>query len=95
MHSKAVAWLKASGAVRVWGEPPSAPFLSGGQHQAGTCRMGHDPSTSVVNVDGRVHEAQNVFVADGSVHVTNGGFNPFLTIMAMAHRTTMGIAKRW
>jgi choline dehydrogenase-like flavoprotein len=95
LHSKATAWLNASGAVRVWGEPPKLPFLSGGQHQAGTCRMGHDPAASVVDVDCRVHEAQNVFIADGSVHVTNGGFNPFLTIMAMAHRTATGIAMHW
>lgn len=95
LHGKAVEWLKASGAVKVWGEAPKQAFLSGGQHQAGTCRMGHDPATSAVNADGRVHEAQNVFVADGSVHVTNGGFNPFLTIMATAHRTATGIAKRW
>ena len=59
--------------------------LSGGQHQAGTCRMGNDPKTSVTNRYGQVHEIDNLFVADGSLHVTNGGFNPSLTIMALGY----------
>jgi choline dehydrogenase-like flavoprotein len=49
--------------------------------------MGNDPSSSVVNAHCQVHDADNVFVADGSVLVTNGGFNPVLTIMALAFRT--------
>ena len=59
--------------------------LSGGQHQAGTCRMGNDPKTSVTNRFGQVHEIDNLFIADASLHVTNGGFNPVLTIMALAY----------
>lgn len=94
LHDKAIAWLRASGAVEVWGEPPQVPFLSGGQHQAGTCRMGDDPATSVVDPDCRVHGTDNLYIADGSVHVTNGGFNPFLTIMALAYRTAETIARR-
>ena len=95
LHGKAVEWVKASGAVQVWHEPPSVPGLSGGQHQAGTCRMGDDPATSVVDRNCKVHGVDNLFIADGSVHVTNGGFNPFLTIMANAHRTAEGIARTW
>jgi choline dehydrogenase-like flavoprotein len=87
-------WLQASGAIRVWGEPPGL-YLSGGQHQAGTCRMGDDPHTSVVDSWGRVHGHDNLFVADGSVHVTNGGFNPVLTILALAFRTAEHIAQSW
>jgi len=78
----------------VWGGGHGL-YLSGGQHQAGTCRMGVDPKTSVVDTRGRVHGHGNVFVADGSVHVTNGGFNPVLTIMATAWRTAEGIVKGW
>ena len=59
--------------------------VSAGQHQAGTCRMGNDPHSSVVNRDCQLHDVDNVFVIDGSVHVTNGGFNPVLTIMAIAY----------
>lgn len=95
MHGKAVEWLKAAGAIEIWGDAPSTPFLSGGQHQAGTARMGDDPAQSVVDRDGRVHGAENIYVADTSVHVTNGGFNPFLTAMATAYRTISGLIGRW
>ena len=91
IFERARDWLKASGAIRVWGQPPGL-YLSGGQHQAGTCRMGDDPRTSVVNQWGQVHGHANLFVADGSVHVTNGGFNPVLTILALALRTAEYIA---
>ena len=91
---KAEAWLKEAGAIRTWKKLPGKG-LSGGQHQAGTCRMGNDPKTSVVDRDCRVHDVDNVYVIDGSVHVTNGGFNPVLTIMANAYRTSEQIVKRW
>jgi choline dehydrogenase-like flavoprotein len=48
--------------------------------------MGDDPATSVTNRDGQIHGISNLYVADGSTHVTNGGFNPVLTIMANAFR---------
>ncbi len=91
---KAEAWLKESGAVQTWREMPG-PGLSGGQHQAGTCRMGNDPKTSVVNKNCQVHDADNLFVIDASVHVTNGGFNPVLTIMANAYRASANLIQNW
>lgn len=94
MRHRAEEWLRASGATRVWSYAPGL-YLSGGQHQAGTCRMGDDPRSSVTDRWGRVHGHDNLFIADGSVHVTNGGFNPVLTIMALAFRTAQGIADRW
>ena len=94
MHGRADQWLRASGAVEVYGAPPG-PHLSAGQHQAGTCRMGDDPATSVVDRHCRVHGHDNLYVGDGSVHVTNGGFNPVLTIMALAFRTGEHIARSW
>ena len=98
LSSKAMDILIEAGAFRVWkkgvpGAQPTGP--RGGQHQAGTCRMGNDPKTSVVNAYGQVHEIDNLFVADGSVLVTNGGFNPVLTIMAVAYRTGEYIAKNF
>jgi choline dehydrogenase-like flavoprotein len=42
-----------------------------------------------------VHDVPKVFVADGSVHVTNGGFNPVLTIMANAYRVGEHLVKEW
>ena len=86
LQKKAVAWLQASGAKQIWGGPPTTPTLSGGQHQAGTCRMSDDPRAGVVDRNGRVHGFENLYVGDGSVHVTNGGFNPVLTIFALAFR---------
>ena len=94
VFERAREWLEAAGATRVWGQPPGL-YLSGGQHQAGTCRMGDDPDVSVVNQWGKVHGHENLFVADGSVHVTNGGFNPVLTILALALRTAEHIAQLW
>jgi choline dehydrogenase-like flavoprotein len=94
MAVRAEDWLKEAGAMRTWLKT-AGPGLSGGQHQAGTCRMGRDPQSSVVDSYGRVHEAPNIFVMDASVHVTNGGFNPVLTIMALAYRSGAHIAREW
>jgi choline dehydrogenase-like flavoprotein len=85
MWERAREWVQAAGAVKIWGNPPGLG-LSGGQHQAGTCRMGNDPKTSVTDSFGRIHTHDNLYVIDGSLNVTNGGFNPFLTIMALAFR---------
>ena len=92
MRERAVEWLRASGCETVWSTRPEL-MLSGRQHQAGTCRMGHDPDSSVTDQWGRVHNHDNLFVVDGSLHVTNGGFNPVLTIMALAYRSAEHIAK--
>jgi len=53
--------------------------------------MGDDPRSSVTDSWGRVHGHDNLFIADGSLHVTNGGFNPVLTILALAFRVGEGI----
>jgi len=65
--------------------------LTASQHQAGTCRMGGDPQRSVTDASGRVHGHENLYVADASLHVTNGGFNPVLTVMANAFRVSAEI----
>ncbi len=54
--------------------------------QAGTCRMGKEPATSVCDVGGRVHGIEGLFVCDGSALPTMGGVPPTLTIMANALR---------
>jgi choline dehydrogenase-like flavoprotein len=63
-------------------------------HIMGTARMGDDPSSSVVDPWGRVHDLDNVYLADGSVFVSAGGFNPTLTIMALSLRTARHLAGR-
>ncbi len=57
--------------------------------------MGNDPKTSVVNKFCQLHDVDNVYVIDGSVHVTNGGFNPVLTIMAVAYHASDHLVKAW
>ena len=94
ISDKAIAWLKEAGAVQTWPKYPGKG-LSGGQHQAGTCRMGNDPKTSVVDRNCRVHDFPNLYVIDASVHVSNGGFNPVLTLMAVAYMASEGIVKTW
>lgn len=80
-------WLAASGAERTWTLPQLNRGLSDWFHQAGTCRMSAGPEDGVVDPSGRVHGHDNLFIADGSTNVTNGGFNPALTILALALRT--------
>jgi choline dehydrogenase-like flavoprotein len=57
-----------------------------GWHLLGTCRMGDDPATSVVDRFGRAHDVPNLFVLDGSVFVTSGPQPPTATIAANAAR---------
>jgi choline dehydrogenase-like flavoprotein len=94
MTEKAEAWLKEAGARQTWKRLPGRG-LSGGQHQAGTCRMGNDPKTSVVDRYCRIHDVENVYVMDASVHVTNGGFNPVLTILAIAYHASDHLIRAW
>src|SRR5262249_15273691 len=60
--------------------------VAGVAHQAGTCRFGSDPATSVVDVDCRAHEVDNLYVADTSIFPSIGAVNPALTAMANALR---------
>lgn len=88
MTSRAGEWLSASGATTVVGSGrrPDEQGPSSGQHQAGTARMGTDPASSVTDPNGLVWGHDNLHVMDGSLHVTNGGVNPVLTIFANAFR---------
>jgi len=92
---RAEGWLKEAGAISTSLMSYRPESVSAGQHQAGTCRMGDDPKGSVVNRDCRLHDVDNVFVIDSSVHVTNGGFNPVLTIMAIAYYASAALARNW
>jgi choline dehydrogenase-like flavoprotein len=60
--------------------------VAGCAHQAGTCRFGTDPSTSVLNSDCRAHEVDNLYVVDTSFFPSIGAVNPALTAMANALR---------
>ena len=94
LSGKAEEIIKEAGAAFTW-QSVGGRGLSGGQHQAGTARMGNDPKTSVVNRYGQVHNIDNLFVADGSLCVTNAGYNPVLTIMALGYWVSDYIVRSW
>ena len=60
--------------------------VAGCAHQAGTCRFGTDPATSVLDIDCRAHEVDNLYVVDTSVFPSIGAVNPALTAMANSLR---------
>ena len=60
--------------------------IAGVAHQAGTCRFGTDPQTSVLDVNCKAHELDNLYVADSSIMPSIGAVNPALTVMANALR---------
>ncbi|HEY8460737.1 MAG TPA: GMC family oxidoreductase [Blastocatellia bacterium] len=62
-------------------------------HEVGTCRMGKDPKTSVLNAYCQSHEIKNLFVVDGSCFTTFSEKNPTLTIAALAIRSARRIAE--
>jgi GMC oxidoreductase len=63
-------------------------------HQAGTARFGTDPATSVLDVQCRAHDLDNLYVVDGSFMPSIGAVNPTLTIIANALRVGDHIAER-
>lgn len=68
-------------------ETAADPATYGGSgHVLGTCRMGEDPATSVVDATCRVHEHENLFVVGASVFPTVGTANPTLTVAALSLR---------
>ena len=60
--------------------------VGGCAHQAGTCRFGADPASSVLNTDCRAHEVDNLYVVDTSCFPSIGAVNPALTAMANSLR---------
>jgi choline dehydrogenase-like flavoprotein len=89
--NKSVEILKAAGATTVWSEPVAD--ARGGAHSRGTCRMGNDPKTSVVNKFHRAHDVPNLFIVDGSSFVTGGRNHPTMTISALAFRAADYLAR--
>ena len=60
--------------------------LQGVAHQCGTCRFGEDPQTSVLDLNCRTHDVENLYVVDGSFFRSSAAVNPTLTIIANALR---------
>ena len=84
-RDKAAEMMAASGAKKV------RIGLNYGAHAMGSCRMGDDARTSVVNEFCQSHDVKNLFICDTSVFVTGAGVNPTLTAMAIADRAAQFI----
>jgi choline dehydrogenase-like flavoprotein len=70
---------------------PISP-ISESKHVVGTMRMGTDPSASVTDAFGRLHDVPNVVVCDGSVLPTGAGYGPTLTLVALTLRAAHNLA---
>ncbi len=86
-----MAVADAAGATDKWEAqyyslPTERSAMKGFMHFHGTCRMGDDPQQSVVDRWCRSHDVENLWIVDGSVFPTSGGYNPTLTILANAYR---------
>jgi choline dehydrogenase-like flavoprotein len=83
MAERARAILHAAGVAEIFEEFGSYDIFNS-THVFGTCRMGRDPATSVVDADGRSHRWRNLFICDASVFPSSGGGEaPSLTIAAL------------
>jgi gluconate 2-dehydrogenase alpha chain len=96
-------WSATTTSPLVEGAATTAPFIDAerfrgpisaipaSRHVMGTTRMGTDPSSSVVDPQGRLHDFPNVVVADSSVFVTSAGYGPTLTLVALAARAAASL----
>ena len=91
LQDRGVEILEAAGALRVTKAPVVEQRSS--VHLLGTCRMGNDPATSVVDRHHRSHDVANLFICDGSSLVTSGRGQPTMTIQALALRAGEHIAR--
>jgi choline dehydrogenase-like flavoprotein len=63
-------------------------------HELGTCRMGDDAKTSVLNKWNQSHDIKNLFVVDGAAFTSSGWQNPTMTILALAMRSAEYLAEQ-
>lgn len=90
LQDRAMELLDAAGAEKAWRD--HIGYQNSGAHLLGTCRMGDDSQTSVVDKYHRTHDVPNLFLCDGSSFVTSGRGQPTMTIMALAFRAAEHIA---
>jgi choline dehydrogenase-like flavoprotein len=91
MQDRAAEIMDAAGAVKTWRTPVTERH--GSVHLLGTCRMGNDPTKSVIDKYHRTHDVPNLFLCDGSSFVTSGRGQPTLTIEALAFRAAHHITE--
>jgi gluconate 2-dehydrogenase alpha chain len=93
MAGKLEALARTMGAAHVW-RLAGGSGAPGAHHEGGT-RMGSDPKTSVVNRYGQSWDIPNLFVVGSSTFPSMSGFNPTLTIQALAYMTADAIVNRY
>ncbi|MEP6886596.1 MAG: GMC family oxidoreductase [Gammaproteobacteria bacterium] len=91
LQDRQVEIMQAAGAQQVWRD--SVEEQNTGVHLLGTCRMGDDAGTSVVDKYHRTHDVRNLFLCDGSSFVTSGRGQPTMTIQALAFRAANHIGQ--
>jgi choline dehydrogenase-like flavoprotein len=98
LHADEVSWRRDSGEPfehfigRIEGAsygPADVTIFTA--HQMGSCRMGSDPSDSVADGRGELHDVRGVWIGDASAFPTAPGVNPMVSIMSLAHRTAANI----
>jgi choline dehydrogenase-like flavoprotein len=91
LGARAMDIAQAAGALKAWPEPVAAQTNS--VHMLGTCRMGNDAKSSVIDRFHRAHDVRNLFICDGSSLVTSTRGQPTETICALAFRAGEKIAE--
>jgi choline dehydrogenase-like flavoprotein len=91
LQDRSLEIMQAAGAEKTW--RAGQRLARGGVHLLGTCRMGNDPASSVVDKFHRTHDVPNLFLCDGSSFVTSGRGQPTMTIQALAFRAADHIAQ--
>ena len=84
-------WIQVLQSISVFQSPgtlhiPQKMGLREVTHQCGTCRFGEDPNNSVLDINCRTHDVDNLYVVDGSFFPSSAAVNPSLTIIANALR---------
>lgn len=91
LQDRSVEIMEAAGAEKIWRNPVTGATIQA--HLLGTCRMGDDPTTSVVDKYHRAHDVPNLFICDGSSFVSSGRGQPTMTIQALAFRAAEHIGE--
>jgi len=81
---KCIQLVEATDALKTWHRPVREKTSH--THLLGTCRMGNNPDTSVIDKFHRAHDVPNLFICDGSSFVSSGRGQPTMTIQALAFR---------
>ena len=91
LQDRAYEIMDAAGAKKLYRADVAESTVA--YHLLGTCRMGNDPATSVIDKYHRTHDVKNLFLCDGSSLVTSGRGQPTMTIQALAFRAAEHIGK--